>query len=53
MITSTKKTEDCGYVGRVMFRVFWNLKSMLLSEFMPPGTAVKYEWCETMGKLQA
>lgn len=36
-----------------MLRVFWNLKSVVHSEFMPPGTTVKSEWCETLGKLQA
>lgn len=33
--------------------VFWNLKNMAHSEFMPPETTVKSEWCETLGKLQA
>jgi hypothetical protein len=36
-----------------MLRVFWNLKSMVHSEFMSPGTTVKSEFCETLGKLQA
>lgn len=51
-ITSTEQGKTTAFVGRVMFTVFWDVKGMVHTGFMPTGRAINFElYFETLGTL--
>ena len=44
--------KTTAFVGRGMFTVFWVVKGVVHTGFMPTGTTVNFElYCETLGTL--